>query len=123
MQKVKTFFGNKYVQSVLVFVVIVGGYIAYKSVMYSLSGGSVVPLPSQNSTENQTVDAINGMEPTGAADSEVQNEDRYKGIHIMSDGTVMLGNGEVLEDATVTSEGMIELSDGTEIKPVMDLRR
>lgn len=44
------------------------------------------------------------------------------GIHIMADGSVMLGNGEMLEEAHVTEAGMISLPDGTMVKPTMDLR-
>lgn len=44
------------------------------------------------------------------------------GIHIMADGTVMLGSGEEVHDATVNDEGMIVLSDGRVIEPVSDLR-
>lgn len=44
------------------------------------------------------------------------------GIHIMPDGSVMLGNGETLGDASVNDEGMIILNDGRVIKPLMDLR-
>lgn len=44
------------------------------------------------------------------------------GIHIMADGTIMLGNGEALTDATISDEDMIILGDGTEVDPVMDLR-
>lgn len=44
------------------------------------------------------------------------------GIHIMGDGTVMLGNGEVVEDATVTEDGMIMLANGEMVEPEFDLR-
>lgn len=44
------------------------------------------------------------------------------GIHIMPDGSVMLGNGETLFDAYVTPEGMIVLGDGREVDPVIDMR-
>lgn len=45
-----------------------------------------------------------------------------EGIHIMADGSVMLGTGETLADATVTTEGMIELGSGELVEPVMDMR-
>lgn len=45
-----------------------------------------------------------------------------EGIHIMPDGSVMLGTGETLEDARVTSNGMIRLSNGEILKPVLDMR-
>lgn len=50
------------------------------------------------------------------------SDDDYDGIHIMADGTIMLGNGEEAEGATITSDGMIELSDGTIVEPEFDLR-
>lgn len=49
-------------------------------------------------------------------------DDQYDGIHIMGDGTVMLGDGTALETATVTDDGMIELEDGTVLEPAFDLR-
>lgn len=45
-----------------------------------------------------------------------------EGIHIMADGTVMLGNGEEVHDATITEDGMIMLADGTIVEPAFDLR-
>ncbi len=50
------------------------------------------------------------------------DDDEYEGIHIMSDGTIMLGNGDVVEGATITDDGMIELEDGTLLEPEFDLR-
>jgi len=44
------------------------------------------------------------------------------GIHIMTDGTVMLGSGKALEGASVTPGGMIKLPSGEMIAPVMDMR-
>lgn len=41
--------------------------------------------------------------------------DIYEGIHVMSDGTIMLGNGEVLTDAHVMPDGSFMLNDGTPI--------
>jgi plastocyanin len=45
-----------------------------------------------------------------------------EGIHIMADGTVTLENGEILEDATVTENGKIQLGSGEIVEPIMDLR-
>lgn len=44
------------------------------------------------------------------------------GIHIMADGSVMLGNGAVVTDATVNDDDMIVLGDGTLVEPEMDMR-
>jgi len=49
-------------------------------------------------------------------------QEDLSGIHIMPDGSVMLGNGETLNDALVTEDNMIELGDGRIVKPAMDLR-
>ena len=66
--------------------------------------------------------------PTGEVneDGDTTHEDDHDadlaGIHIMSDGTVMLGNGNEVHDATITADGMIMLSDGTLLEPKFDLR-
>jgi len=44
------------------------------------------------------------------------------GIHIMTDGTVMLGSGEALEGAEVMDDGIIKLPSGEMVTPVMDMR-
>lgn len=51
-----------------------------------------------------------------------EDAEDYAGIHVMSDGTIMLGDGSELETATITDEGMIMLEDGTLLEPVYDLR-
>ncbi len=58
------------------------------------------------------------------SDSEGSHADMdgLDGIHIMADGTVMLGNGDEVDDATIDDEGMIMLGDGTVVEPVMDMR-
>jgi hypothetical protein len=56
------------------------------------------------------------MRGSGPVDSSLE------GIHIMEDGTVMLGNGEMAEGASVTADGMIQLSNGDIVSPFMDLR-
>jgi len=48
--------------------------------------------------------------------------DGIEGIHIMPDGSVMLGTGAVVTDATITANGMIVLGDGTEVEPTADMR-
>ncbi len=44
------------------------------------------------------------------------------GIHIMADGTIMLGNGAVVTDATINDDDMIVLGDGTLVEPEIDMR-
>jgi len=69
--------------------------------------------------------AVAASFPSDADDSEHEHEDDemdIDGIHIMSDGTVMLGSGEVIDDATVTDDGMIMLADGDLVEPEFDLR-
>lgn len=46
----------------------------------------------------------------------------YESIHIMTDGSVMLGNGDVVEGAQVTPDGKIKLPNGEILEPVMDMR-
>lgn len=69
---------------------------------------------------------MKGLTPVTYSDEHHMHDDDHdmdlSGIHIMADGSVMLGNGEVLHDATVNDEGMIVLADGTEVEPVMDMR-
>lgn len=48
--------------------------------------------------------------------------DGLAGIHIMADGSVMLGNGAVVSDATITDDDMIKLGDGTLVEPTADMR-
>lgn len=55
-------------------------------------------------------------------DSMSSSDMDLSGIHIMADGSVMLGDGTVLDDASVNDEGMIVLGDGTEVEPVYDMR-
>lgn len=50
-----------------------------------------------------------------------EDED-VSGIHIMSDGTIMWGNGEEVVGATLTADNKIELEDGRIITPAFDLR-
>ncbi len=45
-----------------------------------------------------------------------------KGIHIMSDGKIMWGNGSLVAGATITADGKIKLSDGRIVEPAFDLR-
>ena len=68
--------------------------------------------------------------PSGEVDEngdsvEEHDEDAdedVSGIHIMSDGKVMWGNGTAVVGATITADGKVKLSDGRIITPAFDLR-
>ncbi len=59
------------------------------------------------------------QQATLVGDSSIDSMDE---IHIMANGDVMLGNGEVVTDANITSDGKIVLSNGEVVAPVMDMR-
>ena len=80
----------------------------------------VITFPSDHEESEEHEDD----EEDGDAHDEHEDEegDGLDGIHIMADGSVMLGSGETLDTATVTDEGMIMLEDGTLVEPEYDLR-
>lgn len=88
-----------------------------------LDHGEVVAATTFESDEDEEE---SGHEHEHMSSDEVDESyagmDGLDGIHIMADGTVMLGNGEALSDATINDEGVIVLGDGTEVEPVMDMR-
>ena len=57
--------------------------------------------------------------PTVAYGQDIEG---IEGIHIMPDGSVMLGTGETIPSASVDADGMIIWEDGTLIQPLMDMR-
>lgn len=63
---------------------------------------------TEDVTENIVVDSDEDIELTG--------------LTIMSDGTVVLGDGRQVLDATVSAEGMVILGDGTVVEPEFDMR-
>lgn len=81
------------IQSVLVFVLIVGSYALYQNWSY------------YNSLEESVSIELN-----------------YDGTHIMPSGAVMTGDGVVIPNATVTEDGMIMLENGELLTPAFDLR-
>ena len=109
MEFLRNIAANKYVQSVFIFVGIVGGYVTYKSLTYD---PPILPAPS--AAPQATTD-------TGSTEAEVA--DPYAGLHIMSDGTVMLGSGEVLQDAIILEDGTVDVGSGTVVTPKFDLRK
>lgn len=121
---------NKYVQSALLFLGIVGGYIVAANVFPQL----LVITREGVSETSQTVqesDVVAGdTKPTAVMDrnmevvatSSEKNID-LTGTHIMPNGDVMTGAGVIIPDAVIQDNGEIKLNDGTVITPVMDLRR
>ena len=56
-------------------------------------------------------------------EEEGEAEMDMSGIHIMADGTVMLGNGTVVTDAVINADGTISMPDGQVVTPLMDMRQ
>ena len=105
---------NTYVQGVLLFVLIVGGYALYVNVTHTEN--------VSNTTEQISADMeeANVSQDDEAAD---KNTIDLTGTHIMPDGSVMTGSGLTLPDATVLPDGTIELSNGDTLTPVADFRK
>lgn len=55
-------------------------------------------------------------------EAEEGAEEDVTGIHIMSDGKIMWGNGTEVHGATITTDSKVKLSDGRIITPKFDLR-
>ncbi len=64
---------------------------------------------------NEKGDSVDEDAATSAAED-------VSGIHIMSDGMIMWGDGDEVEGATITADGKVKLSDGRIIEPKFDLR-
>ncbi len=63
------------------------------------------------------------MEATGTSEETSHlGMEGIEGIHIMQNGSIMLGNGALVNDATIASDGMITLGSGETVTPVMDMR-
>lgn len=65
------------------------------------------------------VDMSDGEVSAETSNSSMQGIDK---IHIMPDGSVMLGTGVTLPDAYITPDGRIILGSGEEVTPVLDMR-
>lgn len=63
-----------------------------------------------------------GVNAPAPADVMTAEEAGMPGIHIMADGSVMLGDGNIVDDANVNDDGNIVLEDGIVVEPVLDLR-
>lgn len=82
----------------------------------------LVYLVNYDSKEESLPLMESGIETSAEPDEEEQMAENVDGIHIMPDGAVMDGEGEVIPGASVRADGMIELEDGRIVEPVMDLR-
>lgn len=83
------------IQSVLLFVAIVGAYSFYQQ---------------WNVYQSQQEAASTAY------------RDSFVGTHIMGNGDIMKPDGTILSEATITADGMILLPDGLLIKPAFDMR-
>lgn len=92
-------------------------------VLHTDEEGVIVAIATETGLSEESIRAVITF-PSDESDEheDEHEEDMYDGIHIMSDATVMLGSGDPLNDATVTSDGMIMLADGTLLEPAFDLR-
>ena len=79
---------------------------------------SAITFPAVDEEES---DHVHGDDDSHDTETSMHDDTDLDGIHIMADGTVMLGSGEVLEGAEVTDDGMIMLSDGDLVEPEFDL--
>ena len=73
-------------------------------------------------TEDQvptTTFITDSVEPVQATNTPQAS---YEGVHIMPDGKVMAKDGSIIANATIRSDGKIEMSDGIVVTPAMDLR-
>lgn len=114
---------NKYIQSVALFVLIVGGYILYQNLTYEVPPVPVSQAPT--GTEIQNMDSGNGVTTQTNSENTTNKTPStvdYSGTHIMMDGAVMTKDGTVLTDAAINADGTITLSDGTIIMPAFDMR-
>jgi hypothetical protein len=77
----------------------------------------VIAFPSGEVDEHgDSHDSESGEEHAGYTADEIA------GMHIMANGDIMLGSGEEVHGASITSDGKIKLEDGTLVTPAFDLR-
>lgn len=118
------FFKNKIIQAVLVFLAIIGAYAMYQTFGYYLNAPegefSETAEDSETMTDTEESDGMGAMEGSGSTQYTPGMD--LKGIHIMGNGDVMLGDGTVITDATIRADGMIEFPDGSTTEPLMDMR-
>jgi hypothetical protein len=63
-----------------------------------------------------------GKNAPEAPEAMTAQEAGLDGLHIMADGSLMLGDGSMVETATVNEDGMVVLENGDLVQPEMDLR-
>ena len=71
---------------------------------------------------NKTVIYIIAVGILGLAPVLALAQQDLTGLHIMPNGDVMLGNGDVLDNAKALSDGTVELPTGEIVRPMMDMR-
>lgn len=107
-------------------VLIIGVLLVVGIGYFAINAGSREPADTQTDSTREavnTTDATDTMDDVSVpADEGSGLPEDLAGIHIMADGSVMLGNGEVLTDAEVLANGDIRLSDGRVVTPIMDMR-
>ena len=99
---------NLLIATAVIIVIAVAGYLASKKSEAPATTG-----------ENEAA----AMQMSGETMAGSNKDMDLSGIHIMGDGSVMLGDGTTLTDASVNADGMIVLGDGTEVEPMMDMRQ
>ncbi len=102
----------------IIAIAIVGSYFSQKQATKKAQDASA-KIEAMNDRINAELNK--DMEDMSGASTYSEDMD-LSGVHIMADGSVMLGDGTTISDATVNSAGMIVLPDGTEVKPMMDMR-
>ncbi len=88
-----------------------------------LTDNEIVPVSANESNIQAESMDISRMD-SGEESSEKSylGMDGIDGIHIMPNGSVMLGNGLMLTDVQIVGGGMIVLGSGETVKPVLDMR-
>jgi len=104
-------------KNIIIMTIVIGG-IGIIGYLFSQTSTPVTEAPTTNTEPVSSV----SEQPSPPADTQTSGEMDMSGIHIMADGSVMLGNGEVVSDAVVTSDGLIEMPDGQVVEPMMDMR-
>lgn len=112
---------NKYIQSVLVFLAVIGLHSLYVQLTFQESAvedetGEVMAMPMDMMVS----------ESVSVEETVVENNDKeidYTGTHIMPNGDIMTGSGLILPEAIITEDGLIQLSNGDVLTPAVDMRQ
>lgn len=109
---------NKYVQILLISIVIIGGFALY-----------LKQVPDKDYSEEEIIITTNTQEtelikhPIIEDTETIKTNNQFDGAHIMSDGTIMSGDMKPISDATILPDGTVRLSDGTIFTPAFDFRK